>query len=88
MYYVYLLHSESNPTQTYVGSTGNLRKRFDEHNSGKSAHTRKFAPWSLMAYFGFPERKTAERFEDYLKSGSGRAFAKRHFWGISGNSVL
>ena len=28
---------------------------------------------------GFADRSKALRFETYLKSGSGRAFAKRHF---------
>jgi hypothetical protein len=27
----------------------------------------------------FPDEGAAARFEQYLKSGSGRAFAKRHF---------
>jgi hypothetical protein len=27
----------------------------------------------------FPNESAAARFEKYLKSGSGRAFAKRHF---------
>jgi hypothetical protein len=27
----------------------------------------------------FPDESRAARFEKYLKSGSGRAFAKRHF---------
>jgi hypothetical protein len=27
----------------------------------------------------FPTEKAVRRFEKYLKSGSGRAFAKRHF---------
>ena len=30
-----------------------------------------------MAYVALPERHLAERFERYLKSGSGRAVAKR-----------
>jgi hypothetical protein len=29
----------------------------------------------------FPTEPAAVRFEKYLKSGSGRAFAKRHFGG-------
>jgi predicted GIY-YIG superfamily endonuclease len=49
-----------------------------EHNSGKSTHTRKYTPWHLIFYAAFPEQMAAERFEIYLKSGSGRAFAKRH----------
>jgi hypothetical protein len=27
----------------------------------------------------FPDERAAARFENYLKSGSGRGFAKRHF---------
>lgn len=78
MHYVYILRSKSDPDQTYVGSTGDLRRRLAEHNSGKSIHTNKFKPWELMAYLALPERQFAEQFERYLKSGSGRAFAKRH----------
>ncbi len=82
MYHVYILKSESRPDQTYVGSTDNLRRRLVEHNSGKSTHTKKFMPWNLIFYAAFPEQALAERFEKYLKSGSGRAFSKRHFWGL------
>jgi putative endonuclease len=78
MYYVYFLRSMPNPNQTYIGSTGDLRKRLAEHNAGKSTHTNKFKPWDLVTYVALPERHLAERFERYLKSGSGRAFAKRH----------
>jgi predicted GIY-YIG superfamily endonuclease len=80
MTYVYLLRSRSHPDQTYVGLTRDLRKRLAEHNSGRSPHTSKFVPWRLVAYVAFAGRTQAERFEDYLKSGSGRAFATRHLW--------
>jgi hypothetical protein len=43
-----------------------------------TAHS-KFRPWVLVAYFAFVSEKRAIAFEKYLKSGSGRAFAKRHF---------
>lgn len=78
MYYAYILRSEKFPNQTYIGSTGDLRNRLTEHNSGKSTHTNKFKPWELVAYVALPERHLAEELERYLKSGSGRAFAKRH----------
>ena len=78
MYYVYLLRSQTHPYQTYIGSTSDLRKRLAEHNAGKSIHTNKFKPWELMTYIALPEKHLAETFERYLKSGSGRAFAKRH----------
>jgi putative endonuclease len=76
MYYAYILRSESFPSQIYVGSTGDLRRRLAEHNSGKSTHTNKFKPWELMIYVAFQEQRAAEKFERYLKSGSG--FARRH----------
>jgi putative endonuclease len=79
MHYVYLLKSQSCPKQPYVGSTRDLRQRFKEHNEGRSPHTAKFRPWTLIAYIAFAEEKTAIAFEKYLKSGSGRAFIRRHF---------
>jgi putative endonuclease len=78
MFYVYILQSKSHPNQTYIGSTCDLQKRLSDHNSGKSIHTNKFKPWGLMAYIALPEKPLAEKFERYLKSGSGRAFAKGH----------
>ena len=80
MHYVYLLRSETHPDQTYVGSTRDLRGRLADHNPGKSTHTKKFMPWCLISYVAFAKKAQAERFEKYLKSGSGRAFAKRHLW--------
>ena len=79
MFYTYVLRSEKNPRHTYIGSTGDLKKRISDHNAGKSIHTNKFKPWRLIAYIALPERPQAESLERYLKSGSGRAFVKRHF---------
>jgi putative endonuclease len=78
MYYAYILRSKNFPAQTYTGSTSDLRKRLAEHNAGESIHTNKFKPWELAAYVGLPEQHLAKQLERYLKSGSGRAFAKRH----------
>jgi predicted GIY-YIG superfamily endonuclease len=78
VYYVYVLRSKNFPDQSYVGSTSDLRKRLAKHNPGRSAHTNKFKPWELMVYIAMPEKQLAESLEEYLKSGSGRAFAKRH----------
>ncbi len=80
MHYVYILRSGSRPGEAYVGCTGNLRQRLADHNSGKSAHTRKYRPWSLVFDAAFTEKATADRFERYLKGGSGRAFARRHLF--------
>jgi predicted GIY-YIG superfamily endonuclease len=80
MHYVYLLRSASHPEQRYVGLTNDLKSRLQQHNAGESSHTSKFAPWVLHAYFAFADEQTAAEFEQYLKSGSGREFARRHFW--------
>ena len=79
MRYVYLLRSKSRLTQTYVGQTSNLEQRLVDHDAGRSPHTSKFAPWELVVFVGFPRPAGADRFEAYLKTGSGRAFAKKHF---------
>ena len=78
MYYVYLLKSRSRPTQTYIGSTCDLRERVKQRNEGRSPHTAKFLPWTLLAYVAFADEQTAIAFERYLKSGSRRAFINRH----------
>lgn len=79
MRYVYILQSDANPERFYVGQTTDPERRLDEHNSGKSTHTNKFRPWKLTVCVGFPDCGKAARFERYLKSGSGRAFATKHF---------
>ncbi|MBQ9336981.1 MAG: GIY-YIG nuclease family protein [Lentisphaeria bacterium] len=79
MFYTYILRSISHPDQRYIGSTGDLRKRLAVHNAGSVIHTAKFRPWKVEAYFAFESEERARAFEIYLKTGSGHAFAKRHF---------
>ena len=76
---VYLIQSIPNPEETYVGVTSDFERRFAEHNAGKSPHTRSFAPWKVVVSIRFSDTHKANAFERYLKSGSGRAFANRHF---------
>jgi predicted GIY-YIG superfamily endonuclease len=80
MHYVYLLQSESAEDQRYVGATSDLKQRLAEHNSGRSPHTSKYAPWKLITYIAFSDRAQAHDFERYLKSGSGHAFARKRLW--------
>ncbi|MCP4674691.1 MAG: GIY-YIG nuclease family protein [Deltaproteobacteria bacterium] len=77
--WVYVLRSEKNIERIYVGLTEDVDRRLDEHNSGQSAATYKFRPWKCEVKVWFDNPTKAERFERYLKSGSGRAFSKRHF---------
>jgi len=80
MRYVYLLQSETSKRARYIGVTADLRQRLIDHNSGKSPHTAKSVPWTLVAYLAFSDKQRASEFERYLKSGSGHAFAIRHLW--------
>ena len=79
MIYVYVLQSEQDSDRHYVGITDDIVRRLEEQNSGKSTHTNKFRPWKIVVSVGFVDAAKATAFESYLKSGSGRAFAKKHF---------
>jgi putative endonuclease len=79
MFYVYLLRSIKYPSKTYTGYTTDLKKRLKDHNYGESIYSSGYRPWQLEAYFAFRDEEKAITFEQYLKSGSGRAFSKKHF---------
>ena len=75
MKYVYILES-CDSAHFYVGITGDLRARLAKHNAGQVTHTAKYVPWLLKTYIAFSDEVRAIAFEKYLKSGSGRAFAR------------
>jgi predicted GIY-YIG superfamily endonuclease len=77
--FVYVLRCTQDPTRYYVGLTSSVSARVDAHNSGHSKHTARLRPWQLVVSLEFANEESAALFERYLKSGSGRAFAKRHF---------
>ncbi len=79
MKYVYMLQSIAFEDRFYVGCSADLKRRVEEHNRGESGHTRKHLPWRLVGYVAFSDYLKADRFEAYLKTSSGRTFAKRHF---------
>ncbi len=79
MSFVYLLQSEADLSRHYVGITDYPARRLEEHNSGQSNHTNKHKPWKVVVTVGFVDAAKAAAFERYLKSGSGRAFANKHF---------
>ena len=78
-HYVYILVSKANPDRHYTGLTDKLDDRLKAHNSGQLPYTAKYRPWLIDTAIAFRSRKKASAFEKYLKSHSGRAFAKRHF---------
>ena len=80
MRYVYLLESLSASGKRYVGMTTDLRARLSRHNACGSPHTAKYVPWRLVTYLAFVDTEQAIAFEQYLKTGSGQAFANKRLW--------
>jgi predicted GIY-YIG superfamily endonuclease len=77
MKYVYILESLDSQ-HFYAGLTDDVPARLTKHNAGEVPHTAKYRPWRIKTYLAFSDEKKALAFEKYLKSGSGRAFAKKH----------
>ena len=80
MFYTYIIESLSCPGKRYIGHISDLKQRVSQHNSGQCVHTAKLVPWKLKVYVAFEILDQAQHFERCLKSGSGHAFASRHFW--------
>jgi predicted GIY-YIG superfamily endonuclease len=80
---VYILESITHPGTYYVGCTDDVDDRLRRHNAGygesQSRHTSMKGPWKVVVQIEFEDRAKAFAFEKYLKSGSGRAFSKKHF---------
>ncbi|EKE11308.1 MAG: hypothetical protein ACD_15C00108G0003 [uncultured bacterium] len=76
MFYTYVLRSIKNK-RLYTGITNDLRRRFVEHNEKRGGHhTSKNAPFELIFYEAYIERKDAEEAELFFKSGYGREVLK------------
>jgi putative endonuclease len=81
MHYVYVLRSLKD-SGFYIGYSGNLRKRFQQHAQGDSFATSHRGPWQLIYYEAYLKQADALGRERYLKSGAGRRFLKaqlRHY---------
>ena len=75
MFYTYILKSEKNG-RFYTGFTNNLRRRFIEHNEGKSYFTNRDRPYRLVYYEACHNEEDARAREIYLKTGMGKRFIK------------
>jgi predicted GIY-YIG superfamily endonuclease len=76
MWYVYILLCSNG--EYYKGCTSNLDERMERHNKGWVEATKNLLPLKLITYLVFTDKYKAYQFEKYLKSGSGRAFLKKH----------
>ena len=76
MYYVYSLKCLDG---YYIGCTDDIQERLSRHQKGQVPATANRLPANLALYFAIEDKYKAFEFEKYLKSGSGRAFLKKHF---------
>ena len=76
MWYVYILKCKDG--KYYTGYSSNLKNRIKQHNEGRVKFTSKRLPVEIVCYHAFNDKYRAVFYEKYLKSGSGRAFMKRH----------
>ncbi|OGG36757.1 hypothetical protein A2110_00935 [Candidatus Jorgensenbacteria bacterium GWA1_54_12] len=77
MHYVYFLRLANK--RVYKGSTGNLKRRMEEHNAGKVESTRNFRPLTLIGYEGYALKSDAERREKFLKTTEGRRLLRQQY---------
>jgi putative endonuclease len=76
MWYVYILRSKIDK-DLYIGTTNNINRRLNEHNSGKVDSTKSRVPFNLEAYIAVKDQAIAIELEQYLKTGSGKALLQK-----------
>jgi len=69
-YFVYILKSKI-ADRYYVGSTNDLERRINEHNTRKGHWTSRFQPWEVIHFEEFNDRSKAVEKERRLKSKEG-----------------
>lgn len=74
-YFAYVIYSSS-ANRFYKGHCGNLSKRLEEHNSGRTKSIKAFIPWSIVYYEKFSTRDEAIKREKYFKTAAGRKYLK------------
>ena len=72
-HYVYVLESALD-AKRYIGYTHNLKRRLEEHESGKSFATKSRRPFKLVYFEGCLHSEDAKRRERYLKTTQGLRF--------------
>jgi len=78
MYFTYIIQSTKN-NSWYYGSTDNLDRRVNEHNTGQNKSTKNKGPWKLIFKRPFETRLEAVRFEMKLKKLRNKKFIKKEY---------
>jgi putative endonuclease len=76
VWYVYIIESNLD-NKHYIGSTNDLKRRIQEHNSGDVIATAPRRPFELVSYISVKTEKQSRCLEQFLKTGSGYSFIKK-----------
>jgi len=82
VYYTYILRSLID-NKLYSGYTDNLKRRFQDHNSGKVESTKHRKPFILIYYEAYLHQQDATSREKFFKTQWGRNYLKRvlkNYW--------
>ena len=75
-YYVYFLQSQKDSSY-YIGVTGDITIRLNDHNTGLSKSTTSKRPWVIKRIEKYPDIKTAYRRERFLKANKSHKIIKK-----------
>jgi putative endonuclease len=78
-YYTYVLLSLKD-NEHYIGYTNDLKRRVEEHNSGKNFSTKSRRPFKLIYCEVCLNEDDAKQREEYFKSTIGRRYLSRRLW--------
>ena len=73
MYHTYILYSE-HIDRYYIGSTDDLLRRLNDHNTGRTSSTKHKGPWTLKWSREFETRSEAMAEEKRLKAKKSRTY--------------
>ncbi len=76
MFYCYVIYSER-IDRYYIGSTEDIGRRLNDHNTGRNPSTKQKGPWVLKWSKEFPTRAEAMVEEKRLKSRKSRTFLEQ-----------
>jgi putative endonuclease len=74
-YYIYILLSLKDK-KFYTGFTDNLKRRIEEHNTGKVESTKFRRPFELVYFEGCRNKSDALQREKYLKTTYGKRYIR------------
>ena len=77
MWHVYIL--KCNDGTYYTGCTSDMANRLNRHNAAQVKYTSSRLPIEVIVSISFRNKYKAYDFENYLKSGSGKAFMNKRF---------